>query len=242
MFPIYRSVGITSGSSIIREPIYVGYLHGSNRKKGYAWMCFTVKNLYIKRQDLVLTIDSDKPSRQKGSNPTILEIESPGKIISLTMIKTGCDTDGNNVYNLLVFYTEGDENNPFMTVFRISYDFKTYMQPSMYVHGHYTCLRWISTISLICEPIVHFAQQVEIHSFCRKFPLHPIRNNTSMKCYKRVLLRLKTYGQILPFLIERLISSCGTFSHNKKVQNKIKLSMVSKVFNMMLYMQILKLE
>jgi len=158
------------------------------------------------------------------------------------MIETGRDTNRNEIYNLLVFYTKGEENNPFFTVFRISYDFKIYMQPSMYNHGHYTCLRKISTIPLFCESIVHFAQQVELDSIYRKFPLHPIRNNTFMECNKRVLLKLKTYGQILSFLIRRLISSCGTFSHNKKVQNKIKLSMVSKVFNMMLYMQILKLE
>ena len=240
MFPIYQFAGITGESSIIRKAIGVSYYHKSNRKKGHAWMDFTVENFW-NNQNLVFTVMADIPSRQQGSKPEILTVQNPGKIISLTIIKTGRDTDGNDVYNLLVFYTKGDEN-PFLTVFRISYDFKTYMQPSMYEHGHYTCLRKISTIPIICEPFVHFTQQVELHSLYRKFPLHPIINITFMTCDKKVLLRLKTYGQILPFLIRRLIFSCGIFSQNKKVQNKIKLSIASRSLNMMLYMQILKLE
>lgn len=241
MFSIKQFVGITDESSTISEPMWVGYHHKSNRKKGYAWMSFEVE-MVSNRQVLFFRIVADKPSNQRGSKPAILTVQSPGKIISLTMIKTGRDSDGDWMYNLLVFYTKGAENNQFLTVFRISYDYKIYMQPSMYENRRYTCLRLISTIPIISQPVVHLAQQVELHSLYRKFPLHPIRNITFMLCHKRVLLRLKTYGQILPFLIRRLIFSCGIFSQNKRVKNKIELSIASRSLNMMLYMQILKLE
>ena len=242
MFSIKQFVGITYECSIISKPIWVGYHHASNRKKkGSALMYFEVEKV-SGHEVLFFRIVANKPIIQKGSRPAILTVQFPEKIISLTTIKTGCDTDGNDVYNLLVFYTKGDENNPFLTVFRISYDYNTYMQPSMYEHGHYTCLRKISTIPIICEPVVHFAQQVELHSLYRKFPLHHLQNMTFMSCDMRVLLRLKTYGQILPFLIRRLIFSCGIFSQNKRVKNKIELSIASRNLNMMLYMQILKLE
>jgi len=240
MFPIYEFVGITGES--ISKPICAGYRHESNRKKkGIALMYFEVEKV-SNRQVLFFRIVAKKPSNQKVSKPAILTVQSPGKIISLTMIETGRDTNGYWTYNLLVFYTKGAENNPFLTVFRISYDYKIYMQPSMYEHGHYTCLRMISTFPIISKPVSHFTQQVELHSLYRKFPFHPIRNITFMLCHKRVLLRLKTYGQILPFLIRRLIFSCGIFSQNKRVKNKIELSIASRSLNMMLYMQILKLE
>jgi hypothetical protein len=233
MYRIIETVNITRYSRMT-----ITYAHRSKRNKGGS-MVFTVEE---EHGNQCLDFTTSNNPRQPGSKPTILLLRYPGKIISLTKIQTGCDAYRNNIYNLLVLYTKRDENNLFLTVFRISYDYETYMQPSTYNYDGYPGLRLISTIPIIYEPSQHFAQQFSLLSFNRMFPLHPIRNVTFMTCDKRVLLRCKAYGQIFSFLIKRLITSCGIFSHNKKVNNKIELSIASRVFNMMLYMQILKLD
>jgi len=121
--------------------------------------------------------------------------------------------------------------NLFMDVYRISYDRSSILQPGSYYRSHYKCLRLKMTILIIYEQVNHFVKKVTLSSFYKIFPFYPLLNITFMTCDMRVLLRLKTYGQIFYFLIRRLISSCGIFSHNKKVKNKIKLSILSRVFN-----------
>lgn len=242
MFGPNVSVCLPREAVAIDSVISVKYNHKSNKKDDYVRMCFTVSHQYVcsKQCKIVchcgtyyqwLILSTDSPKRC-GSNPSILHVVSPGKIISLTIIQISpSDTNNNEKYNLLVFYTEGDEMNLYMNMYRISYDRSSILQPSSYHNGHYRGLRLILTIPIIFKPVNHFAEQVVLPSFSRIFPFHPLQNITFMTCDMRVLLRLKTYGQIIYFLIRRLISSYQFFSHRQKVQKKIEISIASRVFN-----------
>jgi len=248
----YSRYSYSKGPSISIE-----YLHRSNKKYQTVQICFTVeiihtyksvKNCYKQChgctcdsehydhkehsvQNLFLSTNSEK---QCGYNPKILSVDAPGKIISLNMIQISAPNGYNNeMYNLLVFYTqnnEKNENNLFLNVYRISYDRCSILQPGSYYRGHYKCLRLILTIPIILKPINHLAEQVTLPSFTRMFPLHPLKNMTFMRCDKRVMLRLVTCGQIMSFLI-RLIPTYKTFRHSKKVYNKIEMSIMSRVYN-----------
>ena len=242
MFSPNVSVCLPRESVAIDSAISVKYNHKSNKKDYPVQMCFTVYHQYVcsKQCELIchcgtyeqwLILSTDSPKRC-GSNPSILYVVSPGKIISLTIIQISpSDANNNEKYNLLVFYTEGNEMNLYMSMYRISYDRSSILQPSSYHNGHYRGLRLILTIPIIFKPDNHLAEQVRLPSFCRIFPFHPLQNITFMTFEKRVLLRLKTYGQIIYFLIRRRIPLYQNLSLGQKVQKKIEISIASRVFN-----------
>jgi hypothetical protein len=241
MFSPNVSVCLPRESVAIDSTISVKYNHKSNKKDYFVQMCFTVYHQYFcsKKcehvchcgtyvQSLILSTDSPKKC---GSNPSILNVFGPGKIISLTIIQISpSDTNNNEKYNLLVFYTEGDEMNLYMSMYRISYDRSSILQPSSYHNGHYRGLRLILTIPIIFKPYNYLAEQFTFDSFSRMFQLHLLKNTTFMACDIRVLLRLKTYNKIMSLLIRRLIPTYKIFRHYQKVYNKIEISIMSRVF------------
>jgi hypothetical protein len=235
------SVSVSINPVDVGCSVSVKYLHRSNKKKDQVvrisftvaehirsdWDCELKCYIRNKFQLLILSTDSWK---QCGSRPSILDVIEPGKIISLTMIQISASSVCNNeMYNLLVFYTKGEEKNLFLNVYHISYDRCSILQPAGYHRGNYRCVDLILTLPVIFNPDVHFAQ-VSFPSLSRTFPLQPFKNMTFLSCYKRVMLRLKTYNKFMSLLIRRLFTTYESVRHHQKVYNKIELFMMSRVF------------
>jgi hypothetical protein len=253
---MHRVINMSSGNY---PSISVEYLQISNKKKRHhVQICFTVEiNRYyvastncLKQcegdctcytehsvQNLVLSTNNFK---QCGANPTILKVDSPGKIISLNMIQISpsnmiqiSPSNGinNKMYNLLVLFTKGDEQNLFLNVYRISYDCSSILQPAGYHKGHYRCVRWILSIPLIFTPVNHLAQVSFAMPASRMSFWQLFKNMKFLTCNKRFMSRLKIHGQILSFVIRRLIPTYKTVRHHPTVYNKIETSIMSRVYN-----------